>query len=176
MTINSRLVPAAELPSSTRSCRSLGKSKQRKDLLAGRRRTRFLSLESLEDRNLLAQLTVITHGRMDQIFDTPNVAPEWAFDLASAINAAEYSGQNTQSQINNSVVRYDASSLGVPAGGSSDFLIYNRLAVRDTIFDDNVVDELIGGPSLDWFAATVDGRRKDLIRDLALGEILDDLR
>ena len=68
-------------------------------------------------------------------------------------------------------LRCSLADLRTPADPSA-----SRLAVRDTIFDDNVVDELIGGPSLDWFAATVDGRKKDLIRDLALGEILDDLR
>jgi Ca2+-binding RTX toxin-like protein len=60
--------------------------------------------------------------------------------------------------------------LRTPADPSSP-----RLAVRDTIFNDDTVDELIGGPGTDWFMASVDGRKRDFIRDLALGEVLDDL-
>jgi hypothetical protein len=37
------------------------------------------------------------------------------------------------------------------------------------------VDELIGGPGLDWFMASVGGNKRDRIQELASGEVLDDL-
>lgn len=120
--------------------------------LTQHRRSRFLSLEALEDRNLLAQLTVITHGRMDQIFGPEDVAPEWAFDLASAINAQDGLGA-TQSQIDNSVVRYDATSMAVPAGGSADFLIFNWAAISDVDHPGTADDDEVAGTLADLVRA-----------------------
>lgn len=108
------------------------------------RRAQFLALETLECRNLLAQLTVITHGRMDQIFDTPDVAPEWAFDMASAINARDGLGYS-QTQINNSVVRYDATSNAAPSGGAADFLIFNWAEISDVDSPGRADDDEVAG-------------------------------
>lgn len=116
------------------------------------RRAQFLALEVLECRNLLAQLTVITHGRMDQLFDTPNVAPEWAFDMASAINARDGFGY-TQTQINNSVVRYDSTSNAAPAGGAAGFLIFNWAEISDVDSPGKADDDEVAGKLADLVRA-----------------------
>jgi hypothetical protein len=51
----------------------------------------------------------------------------------------------------------------------------SRLAPLATVFDDDEVDELIGGLGLDWFLADLDGTNPDLVRDRALEEVLEDL-
>src|SRR5262249_56989025 len=76
-----------------------------------------LKLELLEDRVTPSTLTIITHGRQDQLALTPNVAPAWAFDMASAVNARDGLGY-TEAQIDKSVVRYDQPTMGVPTGGA----------------------------------------------------------
>ncbi len=125
------------------------------------RRDRFLALEPLEERNLLAQLTVITHGRMDQILGPEDVAPEWAFDLASAISAKENLGY-TASQIDQSVVRYDASSTAVPAGGSPEFLIYNWAAISDVDHPGTADDDEVAGKLAELVRARFPGDNSPL--------------
>jgi Ca2+-binding RTX toxin-like protein/6-phosphogluconolactonase (cycloisomerase 2 family) len=110
------------------------------------------SAQSLENRALLTQLTVITHGRMDQIFDTPDVAPDWAFDIASAINQRD-GLQNTEDQIDNSVVRYDTTDFGVPTGGSDDFLIFNWAAISDIDSPGTADDDEVAGVLADLVRA-----------------------
>lgn len=119
---------------------------------ARKRRANFLALETLETRNLLAQLTVITHGRMDQLFDTPDVAPEWAFDMASAISARDGLGY-TQTQIDKSVVRYDVASNGVPAGSAPEFLIFNWAEISDVDSPGKADDTEVAGKLADLVRA-----------------------
>eukprot|EP00913_Durusdinium_trenchii_P008806 g8272.t1 len=92
--------------------------------------------EVLESRVLLTTLSdltdlyVIKHGRIDQVLEEPGQAPDWAFDLASAINDSRGFGVS-QSAIDNSVVSYDTGSFGVPANGSAEFLIFNWAEISD---------------------------------------------
>ena len=74
---------------------------------------RPLHVEQLEDRSVPAVLTVITHG-----LQSSDQVAAWGLDLASALNDTEYGHQYTQSQIDHSVVRYDAASNAPPAGGA----------------------------------------------------------
>ncbi|MFO0966953.1 MAG: PKD domain-containing protein [Gemmataceae bacterium] len=91
---------------------------------ASRPRRAPLAVELLEDRTVPSTLTIITHGRQDQLALTPSVAPAWAFDMASAINVRDHLGY-TETQIDHSVIRYDQPTMGVPVGGAQDFIIFN---------------------------------------------------
>ncbi|MCR9295712.1 MAG: LEPR-XLL domain-containing protein, partial [bacterium] len=116
------------------------------------RRRKFLA-EQLEARLLLAaDLTVITHGRMDQIFADPDVAPEWAFDLASAINERDALGFS-QDQIDNSVMRYDATDYSPPANGASAFLIFNWAEISDIDSPGKADDDEVAGVLADMVRA-----------------------
>src|SRR5262245_45828361 len=70
--------------------------------IRNRHATSRLGIELLEDRVVPSTLTVITHGRQDQLALTPDQAPAWAFDMASAINVQDHLGY-TETQIDRSV-------------------------------------------------------------------------